>query len=195
VTHAIDIERATAIVTRTLDDAIALHQRVRGLDLTAVTTAAAMLSTAVRTGHKILAFGNGGSAADAQHFVTELVGRFQKDRRGFAAVALTADTALLTSVANDYGFERVFARQIDALGVPDDVACAISTSGRSRNIIAAVEAARARGLRTIALTGRDGGDIGRMVDVRINVPDAVTARVQEVHCTLIHALCEIIEEG
>jgi phosphoheptose isomerase len=195
VTHAIDLERATAIVTRTLDDAIALHQRVRSLDLTAVTTAASMLSKAVQTGHKVLAFGNGGSAADAQHFVTELVGRFQKERRGFAAVALTADTALLTSVANDYGFERVFARQIDALGAPDDVACAISTSGRSRNIIAAVEAARARGLRTIALTGRDGGDVGRMVDVHINVPDAVTARVQEVHCTLIHALCEIIEEG
>jgi phosphoheptose isomerase len=195
VTHAIDLERAAAIVTRTLDDAIALHQRVRGLDLTAVATAAAMLSNAARTGHKILAFGNGGSAADAQHFVTELVGRFQKERRGFAAVALTADTALLTSVANDYGFERVFARQIDALGAPDDVACAISTSGTSRNIIAAVEAARGRGLRTIALTGRDGGDLGRMVDVHINVPAAVTARVQEVHCTLIHALCEIIEEG
>ncbi len=195
MSHATDLERATAIVTRTLDDAIALHQRVRGLDLTAVTTAASMLLNAVRSGHKILAFGNGGSAADAQHFVTELVGRFQKERRGFAAVALTADTALLTSVANDYGFERVFARQIDALGAPDDVACAISTSGRSRNIMAAVEAARARGLRTIALTGRDGGDVGRMVDVHINVPDAVTARVQEVHCTLIHALCEIIEEG
>ncbi len=193
--QATDLERASAILMRTLDDAIALHQRVRGLDLTAVTTAAAILSSAVRTGHKVLVFGNGGSAADAQHFAAELVGRFQKDRRGFAAVALTADTALLTSVANDYGFERVFARQIDALGAADDVACAISTSGRSPNIIAALEAARARGLRTIALTGRDGGEVGRMVDVHINVPDAVTARVQEVHCTLIHALCEIIEEG
>jgi phosphoheptose isomerase len=193
--RAIDADRATAIVARTLDAAVALHQRVRGLDLSSVATAGAVLSQAVRSGGKVLAFGNGGSAADAQHFVTELVGRFQKERTGFAAVALTADTALLTSVANDYGFARVFARQIDALGTAGDVAFAISTSGTSPNVVAGLEAARGQGLRTIALTGRDGGDAGRIAEIHINVPDACTARVQEVHCTLIHALCEIVEEG
>jgi phosphoheptose isomerase len=193
--RAIDADRATAIVVRTLDDAVALHQRVRGLDLSAVASAGAALAAAVRSGHKVLAFGNGGSAADAQHFVTELVGRFQKERTGFAAVALTADTALLTSVANDYGFERIFARQIEALGAAGDIAVAISTSGASPNVIAALTAARDRGLRSIALTGRDGGAAGRMAEIHINVPDACTARVQEVHCTLIHALCEIVEEG
>jgi D-sedoheptulose 7-phosphate isomerase len=186
---------AAAIVERTLDDAIAVHQRVRGLDLSAVVDAAEIMKTAVRSGRKILAFGNGGSAADAQHLVTELVGRFQKERPGFAAVALTADTALMTSVANDYGFERVFARQIEALGVAGDIAVAITTSGTSPNILAALQSARTRGLTTIALTGRDGGEAGRLAEIHVNVPEAVTARVQEVHRTLIHALCEIVEEG
>jgi len=187
--------RAAAIIERTLDAAIAAHQRMRGLDLSAVADAGDIMKTAVRSGRKILAFGNGGSAADAQHLVTELVGRFQKERQGFAAVALTADTALMTSVANDYGFERVFARQVEALGVAGDVAVAITTSGTSRNIVAALESARARGLTTIALTGRDGGEAGRLAEIHINVPEPVTARVQEVHSTLIHALCEIVEEG
>jgi phosphoheptose isomerase len=187
--------RAAAIVERTLDAAIAVHQRVRGLDLSRVVEAGEIMKAAVRSGRKILAFGNGGSASDAQHLVTELVGRFQQERQGFAAVALTADTALLTSVANDYGFERVFARQIEALGVAGDVAVAITTSGTSRNILAALESARARGLTTIALTGRDGGEAGRLAQIHVNVPEAVTARVQEVHATLIHALCEIVEEG
>ena len=169
-----DIGGAVSIVGRTLDAAIDAHRRVRGLDLTAVATAASTITSALGTGRKLLAFGNGGSAGDAQHLVAELVGRFQKERPGFAAVALTADTSLLTSVANDYGFEQVFARQVNALGV-------------------AGEAARARGLRTIALTGRDGGEAGRLAEVHINVPDDCTARVQEVHITLIHAICEIVE--
>jgi phosphoheptose isomerase len=184
---------AVSIVSRTLDAAIETHRRVRGLDLTAVVTAAAAIVAALHAGGKLLAFGNGGSAGDAQHLVTELVGRFQKERAGFAAVALTADTSLLTSVANDYGFERVFARQIDALGAAGDIAFAISTSGASPNVIAALRSARARGMRTIALTGRDGGEAGRLADVHINVPDECTARVQEVHITLIHAICEIVE--
>jgi phosphoheptose isomerase len=186
---------AAAIVERTLEAAIAVHQRVRGLDLASVAEAGAIMKVALRSGRKILAFGNGGSAADAQHLATELVGRFQKERPGFAAVALTADSALLTSVANDYGFERVFARQVEALGVGGDVAVAITTSGTSRNILAALESARALGMTTIALTGRDGGEAGRLAEIHLNVPEAVTARVQEVHRTLIHALCEIVEEG
>ena len=186
---------ALAIVVRTLEAAIDTHRRVRGQDLTQVMRAASSIVEALEAGGKLLAFGNGGSAADAQHLVAELVGRFQKERAGFAAVALTADTSLLTSVANDYGFERVFARQVDALGAAGDVAFGISTSGVSPNVVAALEAARARGLRTIALTGRDGGKAGRVADVHINVPDDCTARVQEVHITLIHAICEIVEAG
>jgi phosphoheptose isomerase len=189
----IDGGAAMAIVTRTLDAAIETHRRVRGLDLAAVGLAASAIVEALAAGRKVLAFGNGGSAGDAQHLVTELVGRFQKERAGFAAVALTADTSLLTSVANDYGFERIFARQVEALGVAGDVAFAISTSGASPNVLAAMQAARARGLRTIALTGRDGGEAGRLADVHVNVPDSCTARVQEVHITLIHAICEIVE--
>jgi phosphoheptose isomerase len=189
----IDGGAAVSIVTRTLDAAIDTHRRVRGLDLGVVATAASAIANAFGSGRKLLAFGNGGSAGDAQHLVAELVGRFQKERAGFAAVALTADTSLLTSVANDYGFERVFARQLEALGAAGDVAFAISTSGVSPNVVAALKAARARGLRTIALTGRDGGEAGRLAEVHINVPEDCTARVQEVHITLIHAICEIVE--
>ena len=141
----------------------------------------------------MLVFGNGGSAADAQHLTAELVGRFQRDRRGMAAIALTADTSVITSVANDYGFERIFARQIEALGAPGDVAFAISTSGDSPNVVAAVEAARSQGLTTIALTGRAGGRLAGLADIHVNVPDASAARAQEVHRTLIHAICEIVE--
>ena len=182
-----------ALVTRTLDAAAALHQRVRGMDLAPVVAASEAIRAALANGRQVLAFGNGGSAADAQHLTTELVGRFQKDRVGYAAVPLTADASLLTSVANDYGFERIFARQIDALGRSGDVAFALSTSGTSPNVVRALEAARDKGLRTIALTGRDGGAAGRIAEIHINVPDSVTARVQEVHITLIHAICELVE--
>jgi D-sedoheptulose 7-phosphate isomerase len=133
-----------------------------------------------------------GSAA-AQHVAAELVGRFQKERSGLAAMALTADTSVLTSLANDFGFERVFARQLEALARPGDVAFAISTSGQAPNVIAGLQAARSGNLRTIALTGRDGGEAGRLAEIHINVPDDCTARVQEVHRTLIHAICEIVE--
>lgn len=189
----IDVDAAASIVARTLEAAAALHQRVSGMDLGPVVRSAALMCDTLEAGGTLLAFGNGGSAADAQHLVAELVGRFQKERRGYRAVALTADTSLVTSVANDYGFERVFARQIDALGRRGDLAIAISTSGASPNVVAALRSARAGGLRTIALTGRDGGEAGRLADVHVNVPDASTARVQEVHCTLIHALCELVE--
>ena len=151
------------------------------------------LLAAYRRGGKALIFGNGGSAADALHFAAELVGRFERDRRGLAALALPADTSVLTSVANDYGFERVFARQVEALGSAGDVAIGISTSGASANVLAALVAARSAGMPTIAFTGRDGGGVGRAVDIHLNVPHASAARVQEVHRTLIHAVCELVE--
>jgi D-sedoheptulose 7-phosphate isomerase len=181
------------IVQRTLDEAIALHQRVRAQAVAPVVRAADAIVAALADGSKVLAFGNGGSAADAQHLVAELVGRFQRDRRGFAALALTVDTSVMTSIANDYGFDRVFARQIEALGRRGDVAVAISTSGESANVLAALEAARSQGLRTIALTGRSGGRVGAAAEIHVNVPDANAARIQEVHRTLIHAICEIVE--
>jgi phosphoheptose isomerase len=193
--HAIDADAAAAIVRRTLDANVALHERVRENGAADVVRAADAIRSALASGRKVLAFGNGGSAADAQHLTTELVGRFQKERAGFPAIALTADTSLLTSLANDYGFEQVFARQVDALGESGDVAVAISTSGLSPNIVAALTAARKLGLQTIAITGRDGGEAGRLAEIHINVPDDCTARVQEVHITLIHAICEIVEWG
>lgn len=175
--------------------AIALHERVRNGDHGAVVAAAQMIRDAQAAGGKLLVFGNGGSAADAQHLAAELVNRFQREREAIAAVALTTDASILTSVANDYSFDRVFVRQVEALGRPGDVALGISTSGNSANVVTALETARARGLKTIALTGRDGGALGRLADVHVNVPDESTARVQEVHRTLIHAICELVEDA
>lgn len=189
----LDATNATSVVESALDGAIALHQRVRARDLGAVVAAAEAVCQAYAAGGKVLAFGNGGSASDAQHLAAELVGRFERSRAAFAALALTADTSVLTSVANDDTFDRVFARQVEGLGRPGDVAFAISTSGASANVLSAMEAAHARGLTTIALTGRDGGRVGRAAAIHINVPDESPARVQEVHRTLIHAICRIVE--
>jgi D-sedoheptulose 7-phosphate isomerase len=141
----------------------------------------------------VLVCGNGGSAADSQHFVAELVGRFTRERCAWPALALTTDTSILTAIANDYGFERVFARQVEAHGQPGDVLIAISTSGASPSVLAAVETARARGLTTVALTGRDGGALGRAAQHHLNVPSPSTARAQEVHATLLHVLCDLVE--
>ena len=188
-----DETRALTAVEAVLDAAVTAHQRTRQRGLDRVVVAARTIRGAFETGGRLLVFGNGGSAADAQHMAAELVGRFQRDREGLPALALTVDTSTLTSVANDYGFERVFARQVAALGRRGDVACAISTSGASPNVLAALSEARRRGLTTIALTGRDGGEAGRLADVHVNVAEASTARIQEVHRTLIHAICELVE--
>jgi D-sedoheptulose 7-phosphate isomerase len=187
------VSEAVARVRELIEAAIQAHEVVRDGDLAPVATATRAMGDALKRGGKVLAFGNGGSAADAQHFVAELVGRFERDRRAAAAIALTTDTSVLTAVANDYGFERVFARQIEALGREGDVVLGISTSGKSSNVLAAFEVARAGKMTTIALTGGDGGPIGRAADVHVNVPDTSTARAQEVHRTLLHAVCELIE--
>lgn len=189
-----DDTQAAAAVVALFDASIAAHERARASALAAVIEAASAIQQALAGGGKLLAFGNGGSAADAQHLAAELVGRFQRDRRGFAALALTTDTSTLTSVANDYGFDRVFARQVEALGRPGDVVVAISTSGESPNVLNGVEQAKALGLRTIALTGRSGGPVGQLADVHVNVADESTARIQEVHRTLIHAICQLVED-
>jgi phosphoheptose isomerase len=176
-------------------DTIALHERVKRADPRPVVEAVTAVRTALEAGGKVLIFGNGGSAADAQHAAAELVGRFARERKGLAAVALTSDSSIVTSVANDYGYDRIFARQVEALGRPGDVALGISTSGASANVAAALGAARHGGLTTIALTGRDGGAVGRQADIHINVPSDSTPRVQEVHRTLLHVLCDLVERA
>ena len=156
---------------------------------------AALIRDAALAGRQVLVFGNGGSATDAQHLAAELVVRYTRTRRAIAALALTTDGAVLTAAGNDLGFDAVFARQIEALGRPGDVAVGITTSGRSANVTRALQTAKAQGLVTIALTGRGGGDTVGLADVVINVPSDVTARIQEVHRTWIHAVCEWIEDG
>jgi len=155
--------------------------------------AAQAIHRCFRQGGKVMLFGNGGSAADAQHIAAEFVGRFMRERAPLPALALTTDTSALTAVGNDYGFEQVFARQIRALGRRGDVAIAISTSGRSPNIIAGVQAARDQGLITIGLTGGDGGALRGLVEIPIGIPSTNTARIQECHLALEHILCEIVE--
>jgi len=149
---------------------------------------------ALKKGNKILIFGNGGSAAHAQHMAAELVNRFLKERQPFAALALTTDTSILTSISNDEDFTEVFARQISALGRPGDVAVAITTSGRSRNILRGLEEARRIGLVTVGLTGGNGQEVNPLLDHLLHVPHGSTPRVQEMHTTVIHILCELIED-
>lgn len=148
-------------------------------------------------GGKVLSCGNGGSAADAQHFAAELVNRFEVERRGLAAIALTTDTSVLTSVANDYTYERVFARQVEALGRADDVLLAISTSGNSPNVVAAARTARSLGMPLIALTGRDGGALAAGLqpsDVELRAPSRHTPRIQEIHLLAIHCICDALDQ-
>lgn len=146
----------------------------------------------LKAGRKILLFGNGGSAADAQHLAAEFVNRFTKERKPLAAIALTTDTSILTAVANDRDFTEIFARQIEALGRPGDVAIGLSTSGRSRNVLRGIEMAKKLGLLTVGFTG-EGGELARLVEFPFVVPSRSTPRIQEIHITLGHALCELVE--
>ena len=173
--------------------------RVRGEQLAAhedaIAGAAEHLRDAVLAGHKVLLCGNGGSAADAQHIAAELVGRFVLERRPLAAIALTTDTSALTAIANDYGYEHVFSRQVEALGAPGDVLVAITTSGTSKNVVAAVAAARARQMKVIGLTGAKGAAFVASCDAGVAVPSNVTARIQELHIAIGHILCEVLDEA
>ena len=162
-----------------------------------IAAAVERMTAAFKAGNKILSCGNGGSAADAQHFSAELVCRFERERPGLPAVALTTDTSALTAISNDYHYDEVFAKQVKALGQTGDILLAISTSGNSANVVRAIEAAHEKGLTVVALTGRDGGNIATLLqdnDVEIRVPSNSTARVQEVHLLTIHCLCHQIDE-
>src|SRR5436309_12886523 len=162
----------------------------------AIARAAALMTDCLLADRKIMACGNGGSASDAQHFAAEMVGRFERERPELPAISLSTDTSILTAIANDYDYAQVFAKQVRALGDLGDVLLAISTSGNSANVVAAVDAAHERGLRIVALTGKGGGRLGELVtadDVHLCVPHIVTARIQEVHLLTIHCLCDAID--
>jgi len=188
-------DEQTKAVRDALLESAKLHEQAAGASAGVVIAVAETLSEAFRRGNKALLFGNGGSALDAQHFAAELVGRFARDRRALPAIALTTDTSILTSVANDFAYERVFVRQVEALGRAGDVVVGISTSGESANVLAALRFAKEGGMKTVAFTGRGGGPIGQAVELHVNVPHPVTARIQEVHRSLIHAVCDLIERG
>src|SRR5258706_5101243 len=178
------------------EEGIELRRRMAESMPAELARAGEALAQALKSGKKALACGNGGSAADAQPFAAELVGRFERERPGLPAVSLTTDTSALTAIGNDYDFDRVFSKQVEALGNAGDVLLAISTSGNSRNVVEAVRAAQARGMVVIALTGRDGGAMGKMArahDFHLNVSHPRTMRVQEVHLLVVHCLCEVVD--
>lgn len=186
----------TARIVAHFRDAIDLHEQCLH-DMAEPTAAAAdALFLAISNNCKILACGNGGSAADAQHFVGEMVGRFERDRLPLAALALNVDSGILTAVANDYGYDEVFARQVAALGQPGDILVAISTSGNSPSVLRSIETAQERDMRVIALTGKGGGRVADLLsadDIHLCVPHDRTMRIQEVHMLLLHAMCDAID--
>jgi D-sedoheptulose 7-phosphate isomerase len=180
------------------EESIAVKRRAVDAILPQVVGATDVMTASLRAGGKILSCGNGGSAADAQHFAAEMLNRFEMERPGLAAIALTTDSSTLTSVANDYAYEQIFSKQIQALGNSGDCLLAISTSGNSPNVTAAARAARQQGLRVVALTGRDGGHLAGEIaegDVEIRVPAERTARIQEAHLVIIHCLCDAIDQA
>ncbi len=186
----------TPRIHRHFDDSAQLKRESAAALAPLIARAAGLMTECLLADGKILACGNGGSASDAQHFAAELVGRFERERPELPALSLATDTSLLTAVANDYAFEQVFAKQVRALGARGDVLLAISTSGNSPNVVAAVQAALERDMRVVALTGKGGGRLGAVLradDVHICVPHERTARIQEVHLLAIHCLCDAID--
>ena|SRR5579863_175081 len=191
-----DAAAFTARVRKNFDDSIAVKTAYKEELAPCIAQGAARMITALLAGRKILACGNGGSAADAQHFSSELLNRFELERRGLPALALTTDSSTITSIANDYRYEDIFARQVQALGQPGDILLGISTSGNSPNVLRAATAAHEKDMVCVALTGRKGGQFAEMLqgdDVHICVPATSTARIQEVHIMVIHCLCDLID--
>ncbi|HEV2331962.1 MAG TPA: phosphoheptose isomerase [Gammaproteobacteria bacterium] len=178
------------------NDSIAAKQAALKVLVPSITAAGKLMAEALKQDRKIMSCGNGGSAADSQHFSAELLNRFERERPGLAGIALTTDTSTLTSIANDYEYNDIFAKQVRALGRGGDVLLAISTSGNSPNVMRAIDAAHEKGVHVVALTGRDGGKMAPQLkpgDVEIRVPAKVTARIQEVHLVALHCLCDLID--
>src|SRR5207253_10666427 len=188
-------QQAMELISASLHEGAELRIVVARECSTAIFEAAGLIIMCLRAGGKLLFFGNGGSAADAQHLAAEFIGRFVRERAGLPAIALTTDSSILPAVGNDYGFDQTFARQVQALGRPGDVAIAISTSGNSPNIIERVKAARKGYLQTIGLSGKDAGLLAAEADVVITIASTSTARIQECHITIGHLLCELTEEA
>ena len=183
-------------ITHIFNESIQVKQQAMATLAPVIVRAAGRLVECFLGEHKVLSCGNGGSAGDAQHFSSEMLNRFERERPGLPAIALTTDTSTLTSIANDYHYAEVFSKQIRALGQAGDILLAISTSGNSANILSAIDAAHQRGMLIVALTGRDGGEVAAMLsgqDVEIRVPASSTARIQEVHLLIIHCLCDLID--
>ncbi|HPN55933.1 MAG TPA: D-sedoheptulose 7-phosphate isomerase [Candidatus Omnitrophota bacterium] len=180
-------------ITQIFEESIAVKKETLLQNSREIQRAVDVIVRALRRNKKLLVFGNGGSAADSQHIAAEFIGRFQKERASFPAIALTTDSSALTALGNDYGFEHVFSRQMEGLGRKGDVALAISTSGMAANVIKAVQQARAMGITVIALTGRDGGRLAPLADVKIVVPSSSTARIQESHVCIVHCVCACVE--
>jgi len=184
------------LIEGALLDGVKLRQKCHDILPNVLLESAGIMVESLRAGGKILACGNGGSAADAQHFVAELVNRFEINRQALAAISLTNDASVITSIANDFAFNHIFSRQVEALGRKHDILLAISTSGNSENILTAVNQAQDLGLKVIAMTGADGGALANHagVDAHIHIPHTSTARVQEMHITALHILCTLIDE-
>lgn len=178
-----------------IKDSIAVREKLLQSHLEIIEKASEAVTECLKKGNKVLFFGNGGSASDSQHLAAELVGRYEKERRGYPAIALTTDTSILTAVGNDYGYDAVFERQIEALGQKGDVAFGISTSGNSKNVSRAVKKAKEMGIYTIGLLGRSGGELKSLVDLPIVVPSEKTARIQECHIMIGHIICERADEA
>ncbi|MDP8213981.1 MAG: D-sedoheptulose 7-phosphate isomerase [Candidatus Euphemobacter frigidus] len=181
-------------ILSTLEEGLRLREKLKELT-PRIARAAHALIDCLKGGGKILICGNGGSAADSQHIAAELVGRFKRERKALPVIALSTDTSILTSIANDYSFDRVFSRQVEALGRPGDLLIMISTSGNSANLLQAAMAAREDGLGTLAFLGRDGGELAGKVDLSIIVPSSDTARIQEGHTVIYHIICGLVEEA
>ena len=178
-----------------LRDASALHAKLAAGALEPIARAAAAMTTALQAGHKIIWFGNGGSATQSQHMAAEFVGRFCKDRKSYPSISLTENMGSVTAIANDYAYDQIFARQLEGLGMRGDVAIGLSTSGTSKNVLAGLRTARELGLVTVGMTGASSTAMQPLVDVCISVPSTTTARVQEAHLTIGHILCALVEDA
>jgi len=175
-------------------ESIQVKEEILRNQINQIAEVAELMIDCLKKDGKVIVFGNGGSASDSQHIAAELVGRFKKDRSALAGIALTTNTAILTSLANDYGYDVVFSRQVEALGKKNDVVLGISTSGKAKNVALGIKQAKKMGIKTVALSGGDGGDIVKLADVSLVVPSKITARIQEAHITIAHIICEMIEQ-
>ena len=175
-------------------ESIQVKEEILRNQIDSILQIAVLMIDSLKKDGKVIVFGNGGSASDSQHIAAELVGRFKKDRSALAGIALTTNTSIITSLANDYGYDVVFSRQVEALGKKNDVVLGISTSGKAKNVALGIKQAKKMGIKTVALSGGDGGDIVKLADVSLVVPSKVTARIQEAHITIAHIICEMIEQ-